>query len=188
MALTSTASSARPLAALADRGLAWRLAVVLAGSWAIALSAWIEVPMVPVPMTMQTYAILLVGALSGRRLAIETVGAYLLQGAIGLPVFAGGAAGLLHMAGPTGGYLIGFLLAAALIGHLADRGWNRRLVTLTASLTLGHVVIFALGVAWLASLIGLEKAIAAGVTPFIIGSVVKTALAVATVRVAESRR
>lgn len=145
----------------------------------IAASAWIEVPMVPVPMTMQTLAILLLGIMCGARLASETVGAYLVQGALGLPVFAGGAAGVHHLAGPTGGYLVGFLMAAAVIGFLADRAWSKGLARPLIALSVGHLVVFVPGVLWLAQFTGLEGAIAAGLTPFIPGTIVKTLLALA---------
>ncbi len=172
---------ALPLQSLADRGLLWRIGAIVIGSWVIALSARVNVPMVPVPMSMQTFAVLLIAALSGRNLAGQTVLAYLAQGAAGLPMFASGA-GLAYMFGPTGGYLLGFLVAAILVGALADRGWNARPLGLTASVLAGHAVIFALGVAWLSTLMpGLTAAIAAGFTPFIPGMVVKTALIVATV-------
>ncbi|MDJ1156946.1 biotin transporter BioY [Chelatococcus sp. SYSU_G07232] len=170
-----------PVARLAAGSAARRLAVILAGSWLLAAASWIEVPMYPVPMTMQTYAVLVIGALCGLRLASETVGAYLLQGALGLPVFAGGAAGYVHFLGPTGGFLVGFLLAAALIGWLADHGWNASPARLALSLTAGHLLLFAPGLAHLAGFVGAEKAIGLGWTPFVAGTALKTALAFATV-------
>ncbi|MEM7567994.1 MAG: biotin transporter BioY [Pseudomonadota bacterium] len=174
-------SPALPLQSLADRGLLWRIGAILIGSWVIALSARINVPIASVPMSMQTFAILLIAALSGRNLAGQTVLAYLAQGAAGLPMFASGA-GLAYLAGPTGGYLLGFLVAALLVGALADRGWNAKPLGLAASALAGHAVIFLFGVAWLSVLMGgVAAAIAEGLTPFIPGMVVKTALIVATV-------
>lgn len=178
---TLSQSPATPLARLVAGSAARRAGVVLAGSWLLAASAWIEVPMYPVPMTMQTYAVLLVGALCGFRLGAETVAAYLVQGALGLPMFAGGAAGLAVLAGPTGGYLVGFLMAAAFIGFLADRGWNRSAPKLAASLLVGHLLVFVPGLLQLASFVGADKAITFGWTPFIAGTVLKSALAFATV-------
>jgi biotin transport system substrate-specific component len=109
--------------------------------------------------------------------------AYLVQGALGLPVFAKGG-GLAYMTGPTGGYLLGFLLAAWLVGRLAERGFDRRIPTALGLFLLGDLVIFALGVGWLASLIGLEKAWAAGVLPFLPAEALKIALAVAVLPLA----
>jgi biotin transport system substrate-specific component len=163
-----------------------RLAVVAAGSWLLAASSWIEAPMWPVPMTAQTYAVLLIGAVCGARLAALTVAAYLVQGALGLPMFAGGAAGVLHLIGPTGGYLAGFLFAAALIGWLIEHGWGRSLSGLLAAMALGHCLIFLSGVSWLALFVGGEHAIASGLTPFLLGAVVKTVAAAATVRAGEA--
>lgn len=171
--------SLAPLEMVAAASWPNRALIAILGSWVIAGSAWIQVPMLPVPMTMQTLAILLVGIFCGARLAAETTGAYLVQGAIGLPVFAGGAGGLAHFAGPTGGYLVGFLLAAALIGFLADRGWNRGWIKPLAALAVGHLFVFVPGVLWLAEYTGMSGAIAAGFTPFIAGTVVKTLLALA---------
>lgn len=188
MSYTTSTSHAAPLARLVGSSALRRAGVVLIGSWLVAASAWIEVPMYPVPMTMQTYAVLLVGALCGARLASETLVAYLAQGIAGLPLFAGGNAGLLYFMGPTGGYLVGFLLAAAFVGWLADRGWNRHYGKLAVSLTVGHLIVFVPGVAWLAQLVGFEKAIVAGLVPFILGTVLKSALAYASVVALDRRR
>ena len=169
----------QPLRSVASRGLLWRIAAILVGSWLIALSARINVPMVPVPMSMQTFAILLIAVMAGRDLAGQTLLAYLAQGAAGLPMFASGA-GLAYMAGPTGGYLAGFLVAALVVGALADRGWNRSALLVAGAVLIGHAIIFALGVGWLTVLMGsLPVAIANGLTPFVPGTIVKTALVVA---------
>ena len=173
----------RPLHGLAERGLVWRLATVFLCAIAIALSARVNVPMFPVPMSMQTFTVLLIAAMSGRNLAVQTLIAYLAMGAAGAPMFVGGA-GPAYMMGTTGGYLAGFLAAAFLVGTLADRGWNLSALKLTASVLLGHLVIFALGAGWLTyAFMGgdIAKAVAAGVTPFLLGMVAKTALVVATV-------
>ena len=105
-------------------------------------------------MTLQTLAVLTLGALFGARLAAATVALYLGEGLIGLPVFAGAAAGPVYLVGPTGGYLVGFLLAAALVGWLAERGWTRGWLLALAAMTLGHLVIFVAGFAWLAPMLG----------------------------------
>ena len=138
-------------------------------------------PFWPVPMTMQSLVVLLIGVASGSRLAAATVLAYLLEGLAGLPVFAGETAGPGYMAGPTGGYLLGFLISAACIGWLAERGWDRSLGRAAAAMTLGHVLVFVPGVLWLAVLLGWTKAVAFGLTPFVAATVIKTALGVALV-------
>jgi biotin transport system substrate-specific component len=164
-------------AAVGMRGL--RLAIlVAAGSVLMALSAKLQVPMWPVPMTMQTFAVLVIGMAYGARLGGLTLLAYLAEGAIGLPVFASGA-GLAYMAGPTGGYLVGFAVAATLVGWLGARGWDRSVAGTLAAMTLGTAVIFGLGLAWLSTLIGFEAALANGVMPFLAGAAFKIALAAA---------
>jgi len=154
-------------------------ALAIVGALALVASAKIQVPFYPVPMTLQTLVVLTLGALFGARLAAATVGLYLAEGLIGLPVFAGAAAGPAYMAGPTGGYLVGFLLAAALVGWLAERGWTRGWGLALAAMTIGHVVVFAVGYGWLALLIGATAAWAVGVVPFAAATVVKTLLAAA---------
>ncbi len=152
--------------------------LVAAGTALMALSAKIQVPMWPVPMTMQTFAVLVIGMAYGWRLGGLTLLVYLAEGAAGLPVFASGA-GAAYMAGPTGGYLVGFAVAATLVGWLGERGWDRSVVLTLAAMALGTAVIFGLGVAWLSTLIGVEKAVAAGLTPFLVGAAFKIALAAA---------
>ena len=184
------ASAARPLISLAlPRDRATRLAIqvlaVLAGSMLLALSARVTVPFWPVPMTMQVLAVFVIGAAYGRKLALATLLAYLAEGAIGLPVFAGGA-GLAYMAGPTGGYLVGFAVAAVIAGWAADRGFDRNPFKLFVAMLVGELVILALGAGWLVVLFGADKAIAYGVGPFIVTDLVKVALAAAIVPAAWS--
>ncbi len=155
--------------------------LALGGSVALAVSAKIQVPFWPVPMTMQSLTVLMIGVAYGSRLGAAAVLAYLAEGLAGLPVFAGAVAGPAYMAGPTGGYLAGFVLAAAATGWLAERGWDRSAVRATAVLSLGHALVFLPGVLWLAIQLGWPRAIAAGLTPFIAATVVKTALGVALV-------
>ena len=160
--------------------LLYDAALVLAGSLLIALSAQIAVPLPfsPVPVTGQTLAVLLVGALLGSRRGSLAVLVYIAQGMAGLPVFAGGAAGPARLLGPTGGYLVGFVAAAYLVGLLAERGWDRRVSTTAAAMALGNVVIYAVGALWLAVFVaGLVPALTAGVMPFIPGDLVKIAIA-----------
>ena len=129
--------AAPPVEALVqDSASRWLIAVAL-GSAALAVSAQLSIPMVPVPMTMQTYVVIMLGALCGWRLAALTVLAYLLEGAAGLPVFSDGHAGFAWLMGRTGGYLFGYLAAAAFIGFLADRGWNTVWWKLALSLAFG---------------------------------------------------
>lgn len=156
------------------------VALVLAGSWLIALSAQVAVPLPfsPVPVTGQTAAVLLVGALLGSRRGSLAVLVYIAQGAAGLPVFAGGAFGLSRVLGPTGGYLLGFVAAAFLVGLLAERGWDRRPLTTAAAMTLGNIVIYTVGALWLAVFVGgLRQALAVGVVPFLPGDLLKIAVA-----------
>ncbi len=153
--------------------------LALAGTALLALSAKIQVPFWPVPMTMQSFVVLVLGMAYGWRLAGATLLLYLAEGAFGLPVFASGA-GLAYLAGPTGGYLLGFLLAAVLLGWLAERGWDRSVLWTLVAMVIGNIVIFAPGVAWLSVLMGdLAKAIGAGLTPFLAASLFKTGLAAA---------
>ena len=166
------------------RDLARTAALVVLGSLLITASDKVQVPLWPVPVTMQSLVVLLVGMAYGTRLGAATVLAYLAQGLAGLPVFAGAGAGLAYVAGPTGGYLLGFLLAAACAGWLAERGWDRGPARIAAVLCLGHALLFAPGVAWLAVLFGGSKAVAVGLTPFLAGSAVKVALGTALVAAA----
>jgi biotin transport system substrate-specific component len=153
-------------------------AIVLAviGSILLTISAKIQVPFWPVPMTMQTFVVLVLGVAYGSRLGGATVLLYLVQGALGLPVFAGGG-GFAYMAGPTGGYLVGFLLAAVAVGWLAERGWARSVPSTLAAMLVGTAIVFACGIAWLSKLIGLPQAISDGLVPFLLSEAVKIALA-----------
>jgi biotin transport system substrate-specific component len=159
--------------------------LALAGSLLLWLSAKVNVPFYPVPMSMQTFAVLVIGAAYGWRLGAATVLLYLAEGAAGLPVFAGTpekGVGLAYMLGPTGGYLVGFVAGAAVTGWLCERGWDRSWALLLAAMLIGHVLIFVFGVAWLATLIGFDKAWAAGVTPFYLATLLKTLLAAAVIK------
>ncbi len=161
-----------------------RLAVLaVAGTALLAISAQISVPMWPVPMTMQTFAVVLIGAAYGWRLGGATVALYLAEGAMGLPVFANGGS-LASLAGPTAGYLFAFVAAAALVGALIEQGWGRSLLKTTLAMTLGTAVIFAGGIAWLSTFTGVEKALVVGMYPFLPGAVFKIALAVAVLPMA----
>ncbi len=170
-----------------DRGLAGSAALAVAGSLALALSAKIQVPFWPVPTTMQSLVVLLLGITYGSRLGAATVLLYLAEGLAGLPVFAGAMAGPAYMSGPTGGYLLGFLIGAACTGWLAERGWDRTLGRAAAAIALGHVLLFVPGVLWLAFLFGWPKAVAFGIAPFLVVTLAKTALGAALVALFWSR-
>ncbi len=154
--------------------------LVLLGSALLTISAKIQVPFYPVPMTMQSFVVLILGATFGWRLAGATVLAYLAQGAVGLPVFATGG-GLAYFTAPTGGFLVGFLFAAMAVGALAERGFDRQITTALTMFFVGTIIIYSFGLAYLGSLIGVQKAIMVGLYPFIPGDALKLGLAVALV-------
>lgn len=154
--------------------------LVLGGAALIALCAQVEVPLRPVPVTLQTLAVLLVGAALGARRGLAAVVAYLLAGALGLPVLSGGAGGVLKVLGPTGGYLLGFALAAFAVGFLVERfALDRRVLGAVAAMLLGNAVIYACGLPWLAVVTGLrgDALLAAGLAPFLLGDGLKLAVA-----------
>ncbi|WP_425373786.1 biotin transporter BioY [Phyllobacterium salinisoli] len=168
---------------LDSRSAAVQIGAVACGTLILALTSQIEVPMIPVPITLQTLVVPLIGALYGWRLGALTVLAWLIEGAMGLPVLAGGVGGLSWFAGPTAGYLFSFPIIAALTGWLAERGWNGRNALLAfASFLLANALCLVLGAIWLSSLIGIEKAVAFGVTPFLIGALIKSALGAAILK------
>jgi biotin transport system substrate-specific component len=158
-------------------GLARDVAWILGGALLTALCSQIEIPLQPVPITGQTFGVLLVGALLGTRRGGASMLAYIGAGAAGLPVFAGGAAGLAWLTGPTAGYLIGFVAAAAVVGSLSRRGWDRHVVTTAMAMALGTLTIYAFGVTWLSGFVGWGRVLATGVFPFLIGDALKLALA-----------
>jgi biotin transport system substrate-specific component len=159
-----------------------RLAVLaVLGTLLLTLSAKLHVPFYPVPMTFQTLVVLGLGMAYGWRLGAATVALYLLQGALGLPVFSGTpekGIGLAYLLGPTGGYLFGFFLAAGVCGWLAERGWDRSVITTALAMLIGNVIIYVPGLLWLCSLFGWDKPILEwGLTPFILGDAMKLTLA-----------
>ena len=159
--------------------------VILAvtGSIALTISAKISIPFYPVPMTMQTLVVLLIGMAYGWKLGGATILLYLAEGALGLPVFSGTpekGIGIAYMMGGTGGYLMGFVIAASVAGYLASLGWDRNpLKTILAMLT-GNIVIYVMGLLWLGALFGWDKPILDwGLKPFLFGDLVKIAIAAA---------
>lgn len=164
-----------------DNALARNIFLAIAGSIALWVSAKIQIPFYPVPVSMQTFVILMIGMAFGWRLAGATVALYLAEGLLGLPVFAGTpekGIGLAYMVGPTGGYLLGFLLAAVAVGWLAERGLDRNVFTTGLAMLLGNALIYVPGLIWLGAVLGWDKPILAwGLTPFLIGDAAKLVLA-----------
>lgn len=163
--------------------------LVLAGVGILAASAWLSVPFYPVPLTMQTLAVLLIGGMLGPALGVSAVTGYLALGALGAPVFHGGLGGVLVLAGPTGGYLAGFIPAAFVMGWAArlagpaapgrrTAAWRMSVLGLGAAAA--SVTVYALGIPWLALFggMGLHKAVAVGFVPFLLGDALKAAVAV----------
>jgi biotin transport system substrate-specific component len=164
--------------------LAGLVLLAIAGSLLMWVSAKIKVPFYPVPMTLQTLALFGIAAAYGMRLGVATIALYLIEGALGLPVFAGTpekGIGLAYMFGPTGGYLASYMIAAAIVGYAVDRGLGRNPFKLFGSMFIAEVVILGMGFAWMAYLFGAEKAFAFGVGPFIVTDLVKIALAASLV-------
>lgn len=158
--------------------------LMLGGALVLGLSAQFEIPWQPVPFTMQTFAVLVLGIVYGRDLGAGTGALYLGMGAVGLPVFSGGASRA-ALTGATAGYLVGFVIAMAVVGYLARRGLDRSAGGVLAAMLVGELIIFALGLAWLANVIGSwDAAVANGLTPFLATEALKIALAVATVPLA----
>ncbi len=165
----------------ADRAMTRSIILVLAGTALLTLSAKIKIPFYPVPLTMQTFVVLAFAMACGWKIASATLFSYLSCGAMGLPVFAGTpekGIGIAYMLGPTGGYLVGFFLAAIAIGWLAERGWDRKLTTTLLAMIIGNIVIYIPGLLWLGGIVGWDKPVLAwGLTPFVLGDLVKIALA-----------
>ncbi|MEW6732557.1 MAG: biotin transporter BioY [Acidobacteriota bacterium] len=157
------------------------IVLILGFSMLIALSARVIIPLpfTPVPITAQTFAILVTGALLGPRLGVAAVIAYLLEGALGLPVFQNGNGGLLYMTGPTGGYLFGFLISAAITGWFATRGFDRRFSTAVVTMALAEISLYVCGLSWLAYFLPQERLLELGLLPFLPGDIIKIALAAA---------
>ena len=175
MTLYATLTAARP------EKLAIAALVTIAGSILLTLSAKIAIPFFPVPLTMTTFAVIGLGLALGPRLGTAAVALYLTQGALGLPVFAGTpekGIGLAYMMGPTGGFLLGYLLAAFAAGTLAGRGMDRSPLTALLAALIASAIIYVPGLIWLGALFGWDQPILAwGLTPFILGDAAKAALA-----------
>jgi biotin transporter BioY len=163
--------------------LDWTRSISLAVVFSLltALAAQIVIPIGPVPITGQTFAVLLTGALLGSRLGAMAMIMYLFEGAIGLPFFYGGHGGLAHIFGPTGGYLVAFPAAAFITGAFAENGWDKRFLTAVAAMAVGSIVILLAGLAWFAVLMNtnLIAAFKVSVAPHLVGDIVKIILAAA---------
>ncbi len=149
--------------------------VILLASWLIGVSAQFSIvlPFSPVPITGQTIIILMIGILLGKAWGTAAVGLYLLQGAAGLPVFAGGKSGLLTLVGPTGGYLVGFLVAVYVVGILSELRHDNSIMYTVSSLIIGNVIIYAFGLIWLVRFVGEAQALSLGFFPFLVGDILK---------------
>ena len=158
-----------------------QIILVIAGIAALAVAAKIKIPMIPVPMNMGTFAVLSIGAAYGMRLGLVTIIGYMLIGALGFDVFAGSSAetfGITYMMGGTGGYLVGYVLAVLALGYAARQGWDRSIGKMAFAMVLGNVLIYVPGLVWLAVLYGTDAPIFTwGLTPFLLGDLVKLALA-----------
>jgi len=158
--------------------IVYDLALIIGGSLVIGVCAQIAVGY-PVPITAQTFAVLMIAALLGARRGTACLVAYLGEGAIGLPVFAQGKGGLVAFGGPTGGYLVGFVVAAFVVGLLAEKGWDRKFRTTIPAMIIGNIIIYGFGLTWLGHLIGAKAALGTGLYPFIPGDILKIVLAAA---------
>ena len=173
----------RPQLVLADRvfsrSLVLDIVLVLAGAALTAVLAQVAIPLWPVPITGQTLAVLLVGSTLGAARGAISMGVYALVGLVGLPVFSDGTSGFHILAGPTGGYIVGFIVSAALVGWLAERAWDRKILKAIATFVAGSVVVFAIGLPWLAIALhlNLQQTLQAGLYPFLIGGAVKALIA-----------
>ncbi len=137
----------------------------------------INLPFSPVPITGQTFGVLIIAMVLGKTRSVAVVTAYLLEGLAGLPVFAGGTAGFGVLMGPTGGYLLGFLAAAYFVGTLADKGWDKNYLKSIIAMTIGTAIIFIFGLSWLIRFVPLETVSTIGFYPFIPGAILKLAVA-----------
>lgn len=173
---------------LSVESLSGKLVRIVAGTLFLAASSWISVPSFPVPITMQTYAVIVIGALLGARLGTATVIAWLMEAALGMPVLAHGAAGVAVFVGPTAGYLFSFPIAAAFVGWLAGRKLDRGVVSCFLSMLGGNAINLTLGVLWLAVAVGWRGAFLVGFLPFWIGGIAKALLAMASVMLFRNSR
>ncbi|MCD6336927.1 MAG: biotin transporter BioY [Candidatus Marinimicrobia bacterium] len=143
----------------------------------------ITIPLQPIPITGQTLGVLLTGIMLGRKRAVAAMITYLTMGLIGFPVFANGAFGLITLIGPTGGYLLGFVPAAFIMGWLGDKGWYNHALSAISAILIGHAIVFSFGLIWLSNFTEWNAVLATGLIPFLPGAVVKTLIAFALIPV-----
>ena len=175
---TSTTLASRLWPQVNSNTILRNIVLAVLGSAVVAIAAQVNVPMYPVPMTLQTLAVLAIGAAFGARLGAATLALYAVEGAAGLPVFAQMKAGVAVIAGPSGGYIIGFILAAALVGYLAERGWDKNMGKMIVASLLGAVVLYIPGLIWLHNAApDWATTFAWGLTPFVVGDIAKALLA-----------
>ena len=177
MQYSTYCDSFRP--ALKKDALIYDVVLMLGATIFIALSAQIAIPLpfTPIPITGQTFAVLLTGAILGSRRGSLAVLIYMLEGISGIPVFAKAGFGIAHVMGPSGGYLLGFIPAAYICGFLAEHGWDRHLITSFLTMTIGTCIIFFFGIFWLAQFVSTKNALVQGLYPFIPGAIIKITLA-----------
>lgn len=168
-----------------ENALLRNILLAIAGSVVLWASAKVKIPFYPVPMTMTTFVVLVIGMVYGWKLGVATILLYLAEGAVGLPVFAGTpekGIGLAYMMGPTGGYLLGYILAAALCGYLAQLNWDKRVSMTALAMLIGNMAIYIPGLIWLGTLLGWDKPVLQwGLVPFIAGDLLKLILAASTI-------
>jgi len=166
---------------LSSNALIKEITFIMSAVLMMAALSRITIPLQPVPVTGQTLGVLLTGIMLGRKRALAAMVTYIAMGIIGFPVFANGAFGLATLIGPTGGYLLGFIPAAYVMGFLGEKGWYKQVLTAIAALVIGHSIVFATGLLWLTNFAGWSNILAIGLLPFLPGAVVKTLIAFALI-------
>lgn len=168
-----------PIPSLSSRSILKESSIIASAVFMLAVLSRISIPLYPVPVTGQTLGVLIIGMMLGPKRALTVILAYLSVGILGLPVFANGAMGPATLMGPSGGYLLGFIPAACIMGYLGDRGCFHKAGSAILPLILGHSIIFVFGLLWLARFTGWQAVLSVGLVPFLPGAVIKTALALA---------
>ncbi|MEG8098739.1 biotin transporter BioY [Candidatus Liberibacter brunswickensis] len=162
--------------------ISYKITAIIFAHVLLTLSSYVAIPIIPVPVTMQTFSVTLIGAIYGWRLGGITIISWLIEGIIGFPVFALGNSGFYYFIGSTSGYLVSFPIAAMLVGWLVELGWSKRLFTSFVCMLIGNFVIIVFGVAYLSTFVGYKHALVVGAVPFILGSIIKSALAAVTLK------
>ncbi|MCK4529996.1 MAG: biotin transporter BioY [Candidatus Marinimicrobia bacterium] len=169
------------IAKISTESLIKEITYILSAVLMMAALSRITIPLLPVPVTGQTLGVLLTGIMLGRKRAVTAMITYIAMGVIGFPVFANGAFGMATLIGPTGGYLLGFIPAAYIMGFLGEKGWYKHVATALLSLIIGHTIVFAFGLLWLANFAGWSNVLAIGLIPFLPGAAIKTLIAYALI-------